>query len=88
MAKIINFPTLSNLTEREQSELVTQVLELREKMNSIVDLICGQEQTNDLRQRLYNEMMAVESMLTDADEMVLNAMGRKLEQPLVRKKPA
>jgi hypothetical protein len=88
MAKIINFPTLCNLTEREQSELVTQVLELREKMNSIVDLICDQEQTNDLRQRLYNEMMAVESMLTDADEMVLNAMGRKLEQPLVRKKPA
>jgi hypothetical protein len=88
MAKIINFPTLCNLTEREQSELVTHVLELREKMNSIVDLICDQEQTNDLRQRLYNEMMAVESMLTDADEMVLNAMGRKLEQPLVRKKPA
>jgi hypothetical protein len=88
MAKIINFPTLCNLTERQKNEFVMQVLELREKMNNIVDLISDQEQTNDLRQRLYNELMAVQSMLTDADEMVLNAMGRKLEQPLVRKKPA
>ena len=87
MAKIINFPTC-NLTEHQKNELVIQVLEVREKMNSIVDLICDQEQTNDLRQRLYNEMMAVESMLRDADEMVLNAMGRKREQPPVRKKPA
>jgi|RhiMetdeSRZDD1v2_1073273.scaffolds.fasta_scaffold4364377_1 hypothetical protein len=77
MAKIINFPTLCNLTEREQSELVTQVLELREKMNSIVDLICDQEQTNDLRQRLYNEMIAVQSMLTDADERLRSAYTRK-----------
>jgi hypothetical protein len=70
MAKIINFPTLRELTEREQSELVTQVLEVREKMNSIVDLICDQQMTNDLRQRLYNEMMAVESMMTNTDELL------------------
>jgi hypothetical protein len=70
MAKIINFPTLCNLTEHQKNELVIQVLELREKMNNIVDLICDQEQTNDLRQRLYNEMMAVESMLTNADELL------------------
>jgi hypothetical protein len=77
MAKIINFPTLCNLTEREQSELVSQVLELRQKMNTVVDLICDQEQTNDLRQRLYNEMMAVESMLTNADELLRSAYSRK-----------
>jgi hypothetical protein len=76
MAKIINFPTC-NLTEREQSELVSQVLELRQKMNTVVDLICHQEQTNDLRQRLYNEMMAVESMLTNADELLRSAYSRK-----------
>jgi hypothetical protein len=76
MAKIINFPTC-NLTEREQSELVSQVLELRQKMNTVVDLICDQEQTNDLRQRLYNEMMAVESMLTNADELLRSAYSRK-----------
>jgi hypothetical protein len=77
MAKIINFPTLCNLTEREQSELVSQVLELRQKMNTVVDLTCDQEQTNDLRQRLYNEMMAVESMLTNADELLRSAYSRK-----------
>jgi hypothetical protein len=87
MAKIINFPTC-NLTEHQKNELVIQVLEVREKMNSIVDLISDQQMTNDLRQHLYNELMAVQSMMTDADEMVLNAMRRKREQPLVRKKPA
>jgi hypothetical protein len=70
MAKIINFPNLCKLTEHQKNELVVQVLEIREKMNSIVDLICDQEQTNDLRQRLYNEMMAVESMMTNADELL------------------
>ena len=56
MAKIINLPTLCKLTEQEKNELVIQVLELREKMNNIVDLMCDQEQTTDLRQRLYNEL--------------------------------
>jgi hypothetical protein len=77
MAKIINLPTLRKLTEQEQSELVIQVLELREKMNNIVDLISDQEQTDDLRQRLYNELMAVESMLANAGEVVRSAYTRK-----------
>jgi hypothetical protein len=77
MAKIINFPTLCKLTEDQKNELVIQVLELREKMNNIVDLISDQQQTTDLRQRLYNELMAVQSMLTDADEMVRSAYTRK-----------
>jgi len=77
MAKIINFPTLCNLTERQQSELVIQVLELREKMNHIVDLISDKEMTTDLRQHLYNELMTVQSMLTDADELVRSAYTRK-----------
>ena len=88
MAKIINFPTLCNLTEDEKTELVIQVLELREKMNNIVDLISDQQEIEDLRQHLYNELMAVQSMLADADEMVRSAMERKREQPLVREKPA
>jgi hypothetical protein len=87
MAKIINFPTC-NLTEQQKNELVIQVLEVREKMNNIVDLMCNQQETEDLRQRLYNELMAVESMLANADEMVRSAMERKREQPPVRKKPA
>jgi hypothetical protein len=77
MAKIINFPSLCKLTEHQKNELVIQVLELREKMNNIVDLISDQQQTTDLRQRLYNEMMAVPSMLTDADELLRSAYSRK-----------
>ena len=77
MAKIINFPTLCNLTERQQSELVIQVLELREKMNHIVDLISDKEMTTDLRQHLYNELMTVQSMLTDADELLVSAYTPK-----------
>ena len=78
MAKIINFPTLCNLTERQQSELVIQVLELREKMNHIVDLISDKEMTTDLRQHLYNELMTVQSMLTDADQLLLSAYTQKM----------
>jgi hypothetical protein len=77
MAKIINFPTLCKLTEDQKNELVMQVLELREKMNNIVDLICDQEQTTDSRQRLYNEMMAIQSMLTDADELLRSGLHPK-----------
>ena len=77
MAKIINFPTLCKLTEDQKNELVIQVLELREKMNNIVDLISDQQQTTDLRQRLYNEMMAVQSMLRDADELLRSAYTQK-----------
>jgi hypothetical protein len=77
MAKIINFPSLCKLTEHQKNELVIQVLELREKMNNIVDLISDQQQTTDLRQRLYNELMAVQSGLTDADELLRSAYSRK-----------
>jgi hypothetical protein len=77
MAKIINFPRLCKLTEHQKNELVIQVLELREKMNSIVALISDQQQTTDLRQRLYNELMAVQSMLTDADELLRSAYSQK-----------
>jgi hypothetical protein len=77
MAKIINFPTLCKLTEHEKNELVIQVLELREKMNNIVDLISDKEQTTDLRQRLYDELMAVESRLANAAEVVRSAYTRK-----------
>jgi hypothetical protein len=76
MAKIINFPTLCNLTEHQKNELVIQVLELRDKMNNIVDLMYDKEMTTDLRQRLYNELMTVQSMLTDADELLLSAYKR------------
>jgi hypothetical protein len=65
------------LTEHEQSELLIQVLELREKMNNVVDLVCDQKETEDLRQRLYNELMAVESMLANAGEVVRSAYTRK-----------
>ena len=77
MAKIINFPTLCNLTERQQSELVIQVLELREKMNNIVDLTCDQQETEDSRRRLYNELMATLSMLTDANALLRSALHPK-----------
>jgi hypothetical protein len=77
MAKIINFPTLCNLTEHQKNELVIRVLEVRDKMNNIVDLMCDEQETEDLRERLYNEMMAIQSMLTNADELVRSAYTRK-----------
>ena len=77
MAKIINFPTLCKLTDDQKNDLVIQVLELREKMNNIVDLICDQEQTTDSRQRLYNEMMVVQSMLANTDELLRSAYTRE-----------
>ena len=43
----------------------------------MVDLVSDQEQTTDLRQRLYNELMAVESMLANAAEVVRSAYTRK-----------
>ena len=77
MAKIINFPTLCNLTEHQKNELVIRVLELRDKMNNIVDLMCDEQETEDLRERLYNEMMAIQSMLTNADELVRSGLHQK-----------
>jgi hypothetical protein len=77
MAKIINFPTLYNLTEHQKNELVIRVLEVRDKMNNIVDLMCDEQETEDLRERLYNEMMAVESMMTNADELLRSSLHPK-----------
>jgi hypothetical protein len=77
MAKIIDFPTSCKLTEDQKNELVIQVLEVRERMNSIVDLMCDQQETEDLRHRLYNEMMTIQSMLTNADELLRSAYHRK-----------
>jgi hypothetical protein len=57
MAKIINLPTLRKWTEHDQQELLIQLLEMREKLTNVVDLASDQEQTTDLRQRLYNELM-------------------------------
>jgi hypothetical protein len=43
----------------------------------VVDLVSDQEQTTDLRQRLYDELMAVESRLANAAEVVRSAYTRK-----------
>ena len=77
MAKILNFPTLHKLTEHEQREFLIQLSQLREKMNNVVDLMCDQQETENLRQRLYNEMMAIQSMLTNADELLRSAYTPK-----------
>jgi len=77
MATIINFPTVCKLTEDQKNELVIQVLELREKMNNIVDLTCDQQETEDSRRRLYNELMATLSMLTDANALLRSALHPK-----------
>jgi hypothetical protein len=77
MAEIINLPTLRKWTEHDQKELLIQLFEMREKLTNVVDLVSDQEQTNDLRQRLYNELMAVESTLANAAEVVRSAYTRK-----------
>jgi hypothetical protein len=77
MAKIINLPTLRKWTEHDQKELLIQLFEMREKLTNVVNLVSEQEQTNDLRERLYNELMAVESRLANAAEVVRSAYTRK-----------
>jgi hypothetical protein len=77
MAKIINLPTLRKFSEHDQQELLIQLFEMREKLTNVVDLISNQEQTDDLRQRLHNELVAVESMLADAGEVLRSAYTRK-----------
>jgi hypothetical protein len=77
MAKILNFPTLHKLTDQEKNEFLIQLFEMRDKLTNVVDLISDQQMTNDLRERLNNEMMAVQSMLTNADEMVRSAYTLK-----------
>jgi hypothetical protein len=77
MEKIINLPTLRKFSEHDQQELLIQLFEMREKLDNVVDLMSDQEQTDDLRQRLYNELMVVESMLANAGEVVRSAYTRK-----------
>ena len=77
MAKIINLPTLGKLTEHDQEEFLIQLFEMREKLTNVVDLISDQQQTTALRQRLHNELMAVESMLANAGEVLRSAYTRK-----------
>jgi hypothetical protein len=77
MAKIINLPTLRKWTEHDQKELLIQLFEVREKLTNVVDLVSDQQHTTDLRQRLYNELMAVESMLANAGEVLRSAYTRK-----------
>ena len=77
MAKIINLPTLRKWTEHDQEELLIQLFEMREKLTNVVDLMSDQEQTTDLRQRLHNELMAVESMLANTGEALRSAYPRK-----------
>jgi hypothetical protein len=77
MAKIINLPALRKFSEHDQEELVIQLFEMRDKLDNVVDLMSDQEQTDDLRQRLHNELMAVESILATAAEVVRSAYTRK-----------
>ena len=77
MAKIINLPTLRKLTEHDREELLIQLFEMRDKLTNVVDLVSDQQMTNDLRQRLLDELMAVESMLANAGEVVRSAYTRK-----------
>ena len=77
MAKIINLPTLRRLTEHDREEFLIQLVEMQEKLTNVVDVISNQEPTEDLRQRLHNELMAVESMLANAGEVIRSAYTRK-----------
>ena len=77
MAKIINLPTLRKLTEHDQQDFLIQLFEMRKKLDNVLDLMSDQQMTNDLRQRLHDELMAVESMLANAAEVVRSAYTRK-----------
>jgi hypothetical protein len=77
MAKIINLPTLRKWTEHDQEELLIQLFEMLEKLDNVVDVVSHQQQTDDLRQRLHDELMAMESMLANAGEVVRSAYTRK-----------
>jgi hypothetical protein len=77
MAKIIKLPTLSTLIEHQQAELLNQLFVVRDKINNVVDLVSSQHLTKDSHQRLHNEMMAMDSMLTDAGESLRSAYTRK-----------
>jgi hypothetical protein len=77
MAKIINLPTLRKLTEHDRKEFLIQLFEMRDKLTNVVDLLSDKEMTPDLRQRVYDEIMTVDSMLTNASEVIRSAYTRK-----------
>jgi hypothetical protein len=77
MAKIIDLPTLRKLTEHDQQELLIQLLETREKLTNVLDLSFNKEMTTDLRQRLLDELETVNSILTNAGEVLRSAYIRK-----------
>jgi hypothetical protein len=77
MAKIIDLPTLRKLTEHDQKEFLIQLFEMRGKLTNVVNLLSDKEMTTDLRQRLLDELMTVESMLANAGEVIRSAYTRK-----------
>jgi hypothetical protein len=77
MAKIINLPTLRKLTERDREGLLIQLFEMRDELTNVLDLLSDKEMTTDLRQRLLDELTAVDSMLTNAGEVLRSAYTRK-----------
>ena len=77
MAKIMNFPTLPTLTEHDQKEFLIQLFSMRDKLTHLLDLLSDKEMTADLRQRLLDEHVAVNSMLTNAGEVLRSAYTRK-----------
>ena len=77
MAKIINFPTLRKLTKHDQEEFLIQLFEMRDKLTNVVNLLSDKEMTTDLHQRLLDEIMTVDSMLTNAGEVLRSAYTRK-----------
>jgi hypothetical protein len=77
MAKIINLPILRKWTEQDQEELLIQLFEMQEKLTNVVDLSSDQQMTSDLRQRLHDELVAVQSKLANAAEVVRSAYTRK-----------
>jgi hypothetical protein len=70
-------PTLRKLTEHDQEEFLIQLFEMREKLDNVVDVISHQQPTDDLRQRLHDELTAVESRLANAAEVVRSAYTRR-----------
>jgi len=63
--------------DEENQAIQAQLREMRDKLDNVVDLMSDQQMTNDLRQRLVDELMAVESVLANAGEVVRSAYTRK-----------
>ena len=76
MAKIIKLPVLS---EHERSELIIQVLELREKLHSVVYLMAEakQQDASDLIQHLLDELTSSQSMITNVAKLLPSDRSEK-----------